>query len=164
MLIALVLALVLGYFAINLNALPESPDTTTLPTITTAPEESTSPTETTSPEETIPPVETTLPPETTLPEVTTEDTTSYLDPDGTYTTKEDVALYIYLYGELPKSLGGRAAVWSATHRACASAVTASATTRESYLMLPVESGQSATLTPWVQNPVVPSESFSPTTV
>ena len=101
--IALVLALVLGYFGINLNALPESPDTTTLPTITTAPEESTSPTETTSPEETIPPVETTLPPETTLPEVTTEDTTSYLDPDGTYTTKEDVALYIYLYGELPKN-------------------------------------------------------------
>lgn len=101
--IALVLALVLGYFGINLNALPESPDTTTLPTITTAPEESTSPTETTSPEETIPPVETTLPPETTLPEVTTEDTTPYLDPDGTYTTKEDVALYIYLYGELPKN-------------------------------------------------------------
>ena len=101
--IALVLALVLGYFGINLSALPESPDTTTLPTITTAPEESTSPTETTSPEETIPPVETTLPPETTLPEVTTEDTTPYLDPDGTYTTKEDVALYIYLYGELPKN-------------------------------------------------------------
>lgn len=101
--IALVLALVLGYFGINLNALPESSDTTTLPTITTAPEESTSPIETTSPEETIPPVETTLPPETTLPEVTTEDTTPYLDPDGTYTTKEDVALYIYLYGELPKN-------------------------------------------------------------
>ena len=26
---------------------------------------------------------------------------SYLDEDGTYTTKEDVALYIHLYGELP---------------------------------------------------------------
>lgn len=30
-----------------------------------------------------------------------EETGPYLDPDGTYTTKEDVALYIHLYGKLP---------------------------------------------------------------
>ena len=35
-----------------------------------------------------------------LPE-TTEETEAYIDPYGSYTTKEDVALYIHLYGELP---------------------------------------------------------------
>lgn len=30
-----------------------------------------------------------------------EETESALDPDGAYTSKEDVALYLYLYGELP---------------------------------------------------------------
>ena len=30
-----------------------------------------------------------------------EETAPYLDPYGSYTTKEDVALYIHLYGELP---------------------------------------------------------------
>lgn len=29
------------------------------------------------------------------------DAETLLDPDGTYTTKEDVALYLYTYGELP---------------------------------------------------------------
>ena len=33
--------------------------------------------------------------------VAAEETGPYLDPDGTYTTKEDVALYIHLYGKLP---------------------------------------------------------------
>ena len=37
--------------------------------------------------------------ETLLPE--TEETQALLDPYGSYTTKEDVALYIHLYGELP---------------------------------------------------------------
>lgn len=77
--IAVVLALVLGYFGINLG-LPQTPDTTTPTTIAAA-----------IPGETTAPIETTLP----------EDTTPYLDPDGSYTTKEDVALYIYLYGQLP---------------------------------------------------------------
>ena len=31
----------------------------------------------------------------------TEETEAYIDPYGSYTTKEDVALYIHLYGELP---------------------------------------------------------------
>lgn len=30
-----------------------------------------------------------------------EETEAYIDPLGSYTTKEDVALYIHLYGELP---------------------------------------------------------------
>ena len=34
-------------------------------------------------------------------EATTEETLPYLDPYGSYTSKEDVALYIHLYGELP---------------------------------------------------------------
>lgn len=31
----------------------------------------------------------------------TEETKAWLDPFGSYTTKEDVALYIHLYGDLP---------------------------------------------------------------
>jgi len=52
------------------------------------------------------PVETTVVPEESelLAEETpppAEETEAYLDPNGSYTTKEDVALYIHLYGELP---------------------------------------------------------------
>lgn len=41
---------------------------------------------------------------TTVSETTTvitETTEAPIDPDGSYTTKEDVALYLYTYGELP---------------------------------------------------------------
>jgi hypothetical protein len=86
-LIALVLALVLGYFGINLNALPDVTEPVTIPT-------------TSSVDATVPEA-TTLPPETTIPETTAGETDPYLDPYGSYTTKEDVALYIHLYGELP---------------------------------------------------------------
>ena len=52
------------------------------------------------PEETIAaPSESETPTEETLPP--TEETEAYIDPYGSYTTKEDVALYIHLYGELP---------------------------------------------------------------
>ena len=105
-LIALVLALVLGFFGINLELPTEVPDTT--PFVSTSPTEIAPSSVATEPEtspttEAAAPEATTLPPETTVPTVTTEDTTPYLDPDGTYTTKEDVALYIYLYGELPQN-------------------------------------------------------------
>jgi hypothetical protein len=105
-LIALVLALVLGFFGINLELPTEVPDTT--PFVSTSPTEIAPSSVATEPEtspttEAVEPEATTLPPETTVPTVTTEDTTPYLDPDGTYTTKEDVALYIYLYGELPQN-------------------------------------------------------------
>ena len=43
----------------------------------------------------------TLPAETELPETQPEETEPWLDPYGSYTSKEDVALYIHLYGELP---------------------------------------------------------------
>ena len=36
-------------------------------------------------------------------EVTEAPTEAALDPDGAYTTKEDVALYLYTYGELPSN-------------------------------------------------------------
>lgn len=89
--LAIVLALVLGYFGINQSVLPQETDTT--PTTQTA----------TVPGQTTAPIETTLPEDTVLPEETTApaDTTPYLDPDGSYTTKEDVALYIHIYGRLP---------------------------------------------------------------
>ena len=85
--LAVVLVLVLGYFGINLD-LPEIPDTTISTTLAT-----TAPTEATLPEESTAPIETTLP----------EDTTPWLDPQGSYTTKEDVALYIHIYGQLPEN-------------------------------------------------------------
>ena len=55
----------------------------------------------TEPAETEP--EVTEPEETEPPVTEPEETEPYLDPDGSYTTKEDVALYIYLYGELPQN-------------------------------------------------------------
>ena len=46
-----------------------------------------------------------LPIDTSLPEDTppASEDKLWLDPDGCYTTKEDVALYIHLYGELPQN-------------------------------------------------------------
>ena len=92
--LAIVLALVLGYFGINLDLPPQTPDTTPTTIVTVA-----APGETTVPIETTVPEDTTAPAETTLPEATTPS----LDPDGSYTTKEDVALYIHTYGCLPKN-------------------------------------------------------------
>lgn len=39
----------------------------------------------------------------TFDEETASDSSSVIDIDGTYTSKEDVALYIYIYGELPQN-------------------------------------------------------------
>ena len=50
--------------------------------------------------------ETTLPPQTDPPQTDppqTDPPAPYLDPNGSYTTKDDVALYIYLYGRLPNN-------------------------------------------------------------
>ena len=44
-----------------------------------------------------------VPNETEAPPPETTEAELWLDPDGSYTTKDDVALYIYLYGELPKN-------------------------------------------------------------
>lgn len=52
------------------------------------------------PEQTDPPQEDTLPPQTDPPETEPQ---PYLDPNGSYTSKNDVALYIHLYGRLPNN-------------------------------------------------------------
>lgn len=88
-----------------------TPETTVTETPTAAPTEAptASPTQaaesiTSTPkaESIVPEVTETPEPESTasVPEETEED---LLDPDGTYTTKDDVALYLYQYGELPQN-------------------------------------------------------------
>ena len=47
------------------------------------------------------PEETPVPPDLSLPEEDNAGAEPLLDRDGWYTTKEDVALYLHLYGELP---------------------------------------------------------------
>lgn len=70
----------------------------------------------------------------------TPDETAQIDEDGSYTTKDDVALYIHTYGHLPdnfitkkdaQALGWRAGRSSPTHRASALAAAGSATTKVS---------------------------------
>ncbi len=85
-------------------AVPETEPDTASPPDTEEPE-TTSP-ETTNPETTKP--ETTVPettkPETTKPETTVPETEApKIDENGTYTSKDDVALYIHTYGKLPKN-------------------------------------------------------------
>ena len=87
--LALLLALVaafFGYTGITEDAAPAEPgisiqETLDDPAILETEEDTEAPTET----------------ETEAP------TEALLDPDGVYTTKEDVALYIYTYGELPSN-------------------------------------------------------------
>ncbi|MBP3413815.1 MAG: hypothetical protein J6L81_01270 [Clostridia bacterium] len=68
-----------------------APPTTTTTTTTAAPTTTTTTTTTAAPTTT-----TTAPPTTTT-------ASKQLDVNGTYTTKDDVALYIHLYGELPQN-------------------------------------------------------------
>lgn len=58
-------------------------------------------TETTLPEQTDPPA--TRPPATQPPQTDPPQTDTQLDPNGSYTTKEDVALFLHLYGRLPNN-------------------------------------------------------------
>ncbi len=57
------------------------------------------------PASTLPDLETSLPSleSTQTPQTTQPEETPLLDEDGSYTTKEDVALYIHTYGHLPKN-------------------------------------------------------------
>ena len=91
--LALLLAIIatfFGYNGLTEDVLPTTPDVSIQETLDiTEPTPETLPPETLSPE--------TLPTET-LP---TEETQTLLDPDGSYTSKEDVALYIHTYGQLP---------------------------------------------------------------
>lgn len=99
------------------ETLPPQTDPPKTQPSTTEPEESLPPQ--TDPErpgwdeqETEPPTErqteppTTLPPQTDPPQTDppqTDPPAYQLDPNGSYTTKDDVALYIYLYGRLPNN-------------------------------------------------------------
>ena len=61
-----------------------------------------------------------------------EETEGSLDPDGSYTSKEDVALYLHLYGKLPSNfITKKADLWNRMHPESASAVTDSETMRGS---------------------------------
>lgn len=82
---------------------------------TAAPESPETPARTETPAEEAP-AETPAPRETEAPAPEPEDETPVLDPDGSYTSKEDVALYLHTYGELPKNFmtknEARALGWS----------------------------------------------------
>mgnify|MGYP002736487442 CR=1 FL=1 len=92
--------------------------------------------------------------------------------EGTYTTKEDVALYIHLYGRLPdnfitkkevaSSWAGPEAPWSLMPRAAASAAAGSATMRACCRRPTAAPGPSATSTPWAPSPGDRSGSSFPT--
>lgn len=92
--------------------------------------------------------------------------------EDTYTTKEDVALYIHLYGRLPdnfitkkrpSSWAGPEAPWSPTPRAAASAAAGSAIMRACCRRPMAAPGPSATSTPWGPIPGERSASCFPTT-
>ncbi len=83
--------------------------------------------------------------------------------DGVYTTKEDVALYLHLYGHLPSNFitktkarekAGTAAGWTTFCPGCASAAAASRTARGcSPRGIPI---RNATSTRWASPPAGPS--------
>ena len=95
-LLALVLVVLALFFGIPLGG-DDTPATLPQDNIISTTPADTSPADTT-PTDTSP-ADTSIPTETTLP-IQTE---APIDPDGSYTTKEDVALYIHTYGCLPKN-------------------------------------------------------------
>ena len=88
------------------DAVPATRSAQTIPaetTVSAVPEETAAPEQTESvPEQTKSEPETSYAVTLTQSE-TTVTTEAVLDKDGVYTTKEDVALYIYTYGELPSN-------------------------------------------------------------
>lgn len=105
------------------------------------------------------------------PEQPTNQKQEQLAEDGTYTTKEDVARYIHLYGHLPdnfitkkrpSSWAGPVALWSRMHRAAASAAAGSETMRACCRRQTAGPGPSVTSTPWVPSPGDRSGSSFPT--
>ncbi len=104
---ALLLAVFMSLTAVGCARGGQKPEETVslaVITDTPAPEpaESAVPTETTTPEPTAAPTETPTPEPTAEPAPNPENE-DLLDPDGTYTSKEDVALYLHQYGELPQN-------------------------------------------------------------
>ncbi len=90
---------------ISLAVVTDTPTPENTGSVTSTPEAT--PTEAESKTESVVPEVTETPePASTvsLPEVTeSEPEEDLLDPDGTYTSKDDVALYLYQYGELPQN-------------------------------------------------------------
>lgn len=74
----------------DISEMTESSEEDNIPGLTESPEVSGTPEEIKVPEEVSDPVE-------------ASDDTPEIDPDGTYTTKQDVALYIHTYGKLPSN-------------------------------------------------------------
>ena len=95
-----------------------------------------------------------------------------IDEDGTYTTKDDVALYIHTYGHLPDNFitkkdaqasAGRAGRSSPTRRVNASAAAGSATTKVSCPRRTGVPTPNATSTRWARIRAGPNASSSQTT-
>lgn len=95
-----------------------------------------------------------------------------LSEDGVYTAKEDVALYLHLYGHLPSNfitkkeaekLGWKEVPWNPSHRACVLAETASAITKDFFRKRTDAFIPSAILTRWVPTAGVRKELYSPMT-
>jgi len=78
--LSLILALILSFSLLSCTSAPPVPSTNPIPAVSEAPSEPASSVET--------------PPSETPPS---------LDEDGSYTSKEDVALYIHIYGHLPSN-------------------------------------------------------------
>ena len=96
-----------------------------------------------------------------------------LDPDGSYTSKEDVALYIHTFGCLPSNfitkeealeLAGKAAVWMTMPTANALAATGSVIMRVCFPMKAVGNGRNVTLIPCIKTAGGPNASSFPMTV
>ena len=96
---ALLLAVFMSLTAVGCARGGQKPEeTVSLAVITDTP--APEPAESAAPTETPAPDPTAAPTETPAPNPENED---LLDPDGTYTSKEDVALYLHQYGELPQN-------------------------------------------------------------
>ena len=113
----------------------------------------------------------TLPEDTQTPDAPEDGDSSAdvpaIDEDGSYTTKEDVALYIHTYGHLPGNFitkkEAQALGWSLTPPANASAAAVSATMRACCRRWRAAPTPSATSTRWARTSGARSGSCSPTT-
>ena len=113
------------------------------------------------------------PTESETDEPTEPETELYIDPDGVYTSMEDVALYLYLYGELPdnfmtkseaRKLGWEGGSLEPYAPACASAATGSETTRGFCRRRKADPTESVISTPCTRTAAEQSASSIPTTV
>ena len=107
-----------------------------------------------------------------IPHQTTSDEDSELQEDGVYTSRDEVAQYIFTYGHLPsnfitkkrpKPWDGKAGAWNPTRRANASAEAVSAITKDCCRRRKDVFIRSATSTRWGLTGAAPNGSFFQTT-